>query len=419
MGACAGVSDQRLSLFRAEVLRQRTDRLHGNVNIATPVAWQIIGFCLFIALITTILFLNMASYARVETVSGAVTLDKGVATIVPSRAGLVENITVSDGERVRAGQKLAIVRAEESMISGATAPDRIRNALNRADAELIDQGRLLLEASIADQQRLEAQIGGELAAIPSLTSQIADQQRLIAAAERDYSGAKDVAERGYISRRDMEQREATILTRRQQLAQLQQTLSDKQASVAQARRAITQSAIAARAQAANAQSNRALISQQQAQTDLARGYALTAPMDGIVTAVTGRLGQPVTAGQQLMLVVPLHAQPSVELYVPTTAAGFLAPGQDVHLSVDAFPYQTFGTVKAHVASVSRAAIMRQVKDGAVPVYLVVANTSEPWVMAFGRKQALLPGMTLSARIITEKRSLIEWLFEPLFAVRKR
>jgi membrane fusion protein len=41
------------------------------------------------------------------------------------------------------------------------------------------------------------------------------------------------------------------------------------------------------------------------------------------------------------------------------------------------------------------------------------------VAAFGRNEALIPGMTLSARIVTEKQSLLEWLFEPLYAVRQR
>lgn len=406
-------------LFREEALRQRADRLQGNVSIATPVAWQIIGFLLLGALITVAIFLSIASYARVETVPGAVVLDKGVATIVPTRAGLVQNISVSEGERVRAGQKLAVVSAEESMITGATAPDRIRDALNRQDAQLADQSRLLLQASVADQQRLRAQIDGELSAIPSLEAQISDQKELIATAEADYRNAKEVAARGYISKRDMDQRQATILTRRQQLAQLQQTLSDKRAEIAQALRAITQSAVAAQAQAANTQSDRASVSQQQAQAELARGYALTSPVDGTVTALTARLGQPVTADQQLMLVVPARAHPRVELYVPTASAGFLSPGQDVHLSIDAFPYQKFGTIDARVISVSGAAMTRQSQNGPIPVYLVVAAIPEPWVVAFGRKQPLLPGMTLSARIVTEKRSLIEWLFEPLFAVRKR
>jgi membrane fusion protein len=407
------------SLFRPEALRHREERLHGSVTIATPVAWQVIGFLLFIALIATAIFLSVASYSRIERVSGVVALDRGVATIIPTRAGVIERVLVAEGQPVLAGEKLAIVRAEESMIGGATGPERITDAIEKQDAQLADQRTLLLRASMADQQRLRAQISGDLAAITTLESQIADQKRLIASAQADFDNSVEVAARGYISKRDMDQRQATILTRRQQLAQLEQSLSDKRAQIAEAQWALAQSAMSAQAQAAGAQSTRASLSQQRVQTDLARGYALTSPVDGVVTALTVRLGQPVAPEQQLMAVVPSKSQPRVELYVPTTAAGFIAPGQEVRLSVDAFPYQTFGTIQARILTISRSTIARQTQGGAVPVYLVTAAMPQPWVKAFGRRQPLLPGMTLSARIVTEKRSLIGWLFDPLFAVRSR
>jgi membrane fusion protein len=54
-----------------------------------------------------------------------------------------------------------------------------------------------------------------------------------------------------------------------------------------------------------------------------------------------------------------------------------------------------------------------------PTYLVSVELQEPWVRAFGRRQPLLPGMTLTARIVTERQSLLEWLFQPVFAVRNR
>jgi membrane fusion protein len=66
------------------------------------------------------------------------------------------------------------------------------------------------------------------------------------------------------------------------------------------------------------------------------------------------------------------------------------------------------------------AVPKTAKDGSiVPVYLVTASLSRPWVKAFGRRQPLLPGMTLAARIIAERESLFHWLFQPLFAVRNR
>lgn len=406
-------------LFRQEALVHRTERLHGSINIATPMSWQTVGFLLFAALITVIVFLAAGTYARVETVPGQVALDRGVATIVPSRAGIVVGIDVTEGQQVAAGQRLAVIRSEESMTTGTTVPQRIREALATQDARLKEQEELVLGAASADQARLKAQIEGDLAALPALEAQMADQKQLIAAAVNDKKRVRELAERGYISKRDMEQREAELLTRRQQLAQMEQSLASKRSEIEQARRAIVQSGMAARAQVAGTQSDRATLLQQDAQTDLARGYALVAPVGGVVTALTARLGQPASPEQQLMLLVPGHSQTRVELYVPTTASGFLAVGQDVRLSIDAFPYQTFGTVRARITSISRAAISRQGPTGSLPVYLVTATMAHPWVMAFGRRQPLLPGMTLSARIVTEKRSLIEWLFEPLFAVRAR
>lgn len=410
---------ESLPLFRAEVLRHRAGRLHGNINIALPIAWQAIGFLLVVALVVGVTFLSFVSYSRVETVPGAVALDTGVATIVPSRAGTISGILVAEGEHVSEGERVAIVRAEESMVAGPTAPERTRDALSRQDGSLADQGRLLLQAARADRDRLAAQIVGDRAAITQLEAQIADQQQLIATAEVDYQNAIEVAKGGFISKRDLQDRQAVVLARRQQLAQLQQLLSDKRAEISQAQRASIQTVTFAQAQVAGNQSGRAGVAQQVAQADLAKGYALTSPVDGEVTALTARLGQPASPDQQLMLVVPSHSRVGVELYVPTTAVAFIAPGQEVRLSVDAFPYQTFGTIKARVTSISRAAITRPTAGGTMPVYLVNAALPHAWVTAFGRNQPLLPGMTLSARIITHKQSLIQWLFEPLLAVRKR
>lgn len=189
--------------------------------------------------------------------------------------------------------------------------------------------------------------------------------------------------------------------------------------MAEAHRSTAESAAGVEAQIAGMQSSRAALTQKITEVELARGYTLTAPLDGVVTGLTARLGQTVAADQPLLMIVPRRARPRIELYVPTAAAGFMAPGQDVRLAIDAFPYQRFGTVVGSVAQISGAAMVRQGPNGPVPFYLAVVEIPQPWVRAFGRNQRLVPGMTLSARIVTEERSLLEWLFEPIFAVRNR
>jgi membrane fusion protein len=106
--------------------------------------------------------------------------------------------------------------------------------------------------------------------------------------------------------------------------------------------------------------------------------------------------------------------------VQSAAIGFVKVGQNVRLAVDAFPYQRFGTVKGKVLTVASSAVSAQGPNGTtVMVYPVTVALDQERVSAFGRQEALVSGMTLTARIITEKQSLLKWLFEPLFAVNRR
>ncbi|WP_243444797.1 HlyD family secretion protein [Sphingosinicella humi] len=409
-----------MSLFRKEALEYRADRLHGEVNLALPVSWQLIGYGLLAALAIALLFLAVASYSRVETVPGAVVLDRGVAPIVPTRQGIVAALHVKEGETVEAGASLAQISADENLAAGGTAPERILAAIEEQDTSLARQSQQILTAAEAERSRLAAQIDGLVQEIAHLDRQMGVQRELVASAAREVELIQDVAKRGFISRRDVLQREETLLARQQQLAQYGQQRSAREAALAEARRDIARVEAQARAEAASLSSSRAALAQRRVDAQAARGYVLTAPVEGTVTAITARIGQAVSSEQPLMTLMPKGATPRVELYVPSSAAGFLEAGQNVRLAVDAFPYQRFGTVEAEIVQVSSAAIPRAGAEGTtVPVYLVTAALAHPWVMAFGERQPLLPGMTLTARIVTEEQSLFEWLFEPLLAVKNR
>jgi len=54
-----------------------------------------------------------------------------------------------------------------------------------------------------------------------------------------------------------------------------------------------------------------------------------------------------------------------------------------------------------------------------PVYRVVAQLKHPTVKAYGKDFPLKPGMTLSADVRLSERSLIQWLFEPVFSLQGR
>lgn len=407
-------------MFRSEVTLQHRNHLSGDVAIAVPVAWQSIGLLVFGGVVAGAVFLALAGYARVETVTGTITPDTGVSPIVPTRAGVIAALAVRDGQSVAAGAELAVIRAEEDGATPQSPAALVAAAIAQQDASLAAQSDAAAASAQAQGAQLAAQQAGLIGEIAQLQAQIATQRTLIASAGKDFERARAIAERGFISERDLQVREETVLARRQGLAQLEQALAAKRAALTENARMAAQIGAQARAQTASLAATRAQVAQQAASTAGARSYVLRAPMAGRVTALTARVGQPAGPQGQLMTIVPAGARLQAELAVPSAAIGFVQPGQEVRLAIDAFPYQRFGTVIGKVRTVAASAVNMQGPNGAtLAVYPVTVTLDQGAIAAYGRTQPLVSGMTLTARIVTEQQSLLQWLFEPLFAVRQR
>jgi membrane fusion protein len=52
-----------------------------------------------------------------------------------------------------------------------------------------------------------------------------------------------------------------------------------------------------------------------------------------------------------------------------------------------------------------------------PFYRVTVSLARQAITAYGKPEALKPGMLVDADILGEKRRLIEWLFEPLYSLK--
>ncbi|MHA6317620.1 HlyD family secretion protein [Altererythrobacter sp. CAU 1778] len=407
-------------MFREAAVRNTNSSISGSTRIDVPIQWQLIGYFILLCLIIALVFLTFAKYSRVEIALGAITPDKGISTILPTRAGTVVDFAVREGQRVHAGDLLAQIRTETDSSQNLTSSERIQRAIARQDASLASQMDATNAAASAQQSQLAAQQAGLRSEISQIESQITIQENLIETAQADLSRAQEVAERGFISQRDLQVREETLLARQQGLSQLNQSLSAKRSALTESERSSALIAAQSRAQSADLAAARAQVGQQAASAEGSRSYGIRAPVSGIVTALTSRVGQPANTQTPLMAIVPAGAELQAELAVPSSAIGFVEEGQEVSLAIDAFPYQRFGTIKGEVLTVAESALSQQGANGeVVSVYPVRVKLDSAAVTAFGRSEPLVAGMTLSARIVTEKQSLLEWLFEPLYAVRRR
>lgn len=388
--------------------------------ISVPVAWQVIGYFLFASVVGAFIFLSLASYARVETVTGLIVPDRGIVTIVAPRNGIVMSIAVRDGHDIRAGTELAAIRAEEDGADAVSVAGQMEAAVGHQDSSLAAQMAAARQAADAQLRQLAAQRFGLSQEIAQLQSQISLQRNLIVSAQKDHERTRTIAEHGFISQRDLQAREETLLVRQQGMSQLVQSLASKRASLSEVERSAAQVEAQAQSQRASLAASRAEVARQAASIAGSRAYTLRAPVAGRVTALTARVGQLASASAPLMTIVPSNSVLDAQLAVPSAAIGFVKPGQEVRLAIDAFPYQRFGTLKGKVQRVASSAVNMQTPGGAtIPVYPVTVALERAGVLAYGKREALVPGMTLTARIVTEKQSFLQWLFEPLFAVQRR
>jgi membrane fusion protein len=124
------------------------------------------------------------------------------------------------------------------------------------------------------------------------------------------------------------------------------------------------------------------------------------------------------------VILPEGGRLEAELLAPSRAIGFVQPGQDVALSLQAFPYQRFGTVAGTIRSVS-STVLGPSEVGIQglrveePVFRIRVTLSREVMQAYGQMIPMQPGMLVSADIVFDRRSLLGWLLDPIYAVRGR
>lgn len=170
--------------------------------------------------------------------------------------------------------------------------------------------------------------------------------------------------------------------------------------------------------------------QESAENNLKRFAVITASQPGTVTAVAVGSGQSVVTGQTLAAVQPAASRLEAHLYAPSRTVGFLRKGQQVLVRYAAFPYQKFGVHRGSVSAISRSAfapnelppslqILFGQQSTPEALYRITVSLPDQEVAAFGQIYPLRSGMSLEADIVQERRSIIEWLFEPVFAFARR
>lgn len=220
----------------------------------------------------------------------------------------------------------------------------------------------------------------------------------------------EIGTAGFISGRDLQARRDLLLSRRQQLAQLEQLRASKASALRTARRSAEQAAADRTSRFAELHSSQAELDQKLTGTQASRGYEIKAPVAGKVSGVTAVAGDYVSAGRSLLAIVPGNYALEAELSVPTASAGFLSAGQEVRITVDAFSQRRHGTLSGRVKEIGALPVSDDGHDHEDAAYRVVVGIPPEAARRFAGGRGLKPGMAITGRIVTERESLFIWLF---------
>ncbi len=410
-------------LFRQEAVAYATRRLDGPVVLATPLSIKLLSGFLAGAILIAAGFAATASYARKATVSGWLVPDLGLIRATTQAPGLVKRLLVAEGETVAQGARIAELAFSSETASGNTG-ERIALSLAAEKEAIKTRSEAQIAKLLAEQAQAERRMKGLAGELTQARSQVKLQERRLRLAQDLVTRSEPLVGKGYLTRRDFDARVSAALAAEQELTGQVRQVAAVERELADLDGRLKAIPIEIAAAKAELQAADASLQQRSIDTDARRTQFITAPIGGRVAALPVAAGQSVQAGATIAIMTPAGGRLEAELLTPSRAVGFIRPNQEVRLMLQAFPFQRFGAEMGKVRSVSSTVLgPTEISIPGIsvqePVFRVRVTLDRESINAYSESITLQPGLLLSADIVFDRRSLLQWLFDPIYAVGGR
>lgn len=414
-----------MGVFRSEASEYHSDAEYGDVVIPASLSMTACAVATLLIFICVVLFVYYGSYTRKAHLTGIVMPSSGLVKITPQYAGYITQLTVSEGQHVIAGEPLYHINGEHFNEQGAGTLAAMNLSLRTQYAMLSSQETLELRDNQQQQAAIKQRIASLQLQVKSAEQRLQMAERQVGLTTSVMGSYKKLAGTHYVSDIEYQQKQIDVSTAQQNVEDQRQGLLQLRTAIEAAKDDLNHLIILGGSRKAELDRQLQEIRQQQGELAGQENITLTAPVSGTVAAVLVRQGQSVRALEPVMTVVPDNASLQIELYAASQNAGFIRPGQRVALRFAAFPYQKFGVQYGTIREISRTTLTPSDLLSVSPVtwkenegrYRVIVRPENPFILAYGKKEPLRPGMTLEGDVNLDTRPLWEWLTEPLWSLK--
>ena len=384
------------------------------------------------------------NWARIDVVirgAGKVSPASQVQNIQSLEGGIVEEILVREGETVSRGQSLIKISdvafsssfeenrllylellARSSRLS-AEAFDRKFEPdvevetdapqLNRSEKSLFDTNRQQLRESLAI---LEERINQQQSALREAESKQKQLGKKLELVKKEIEIKKPLKDRGIISEVEflqLQQREAEfegeIEAARLSIPRIRSTIEEARSS-RQKEKLDFQNKAKKELNEVNAEIGR-IKEAQTALQDRVKRTTLRSPVNGIVQRLySNTIGGVISPGSNIIDIVPQEDALLVELRIKPADIADVHVGQFARLKFSAYDFAIHGSLQGIVTFVSADTIT---DEEGLSFFLVRIKPSKDFLGGRSGELPIKIGMTAEADIITDKKTILSYLTEPV------
>jgi len=404
-------------LFRQEAIDAQREKLLGAVSSARPVPLRVFTLIAALFAIALVAFAFWGEYTRRERVEGFLALD-GLARVLAPEAGVVQELMVKEGADVKSGTVIArFIPVSGRSVEATDANLEIQ--LQRLRAEIASAKQLTAQQEEALRQR----VAGLKSEVEQANGEVELQAARVSSAREEVERGEKLVKEKFWSESMLLQKKNDLLEQQAKLQAMKRQRTALERDLQNAKNELSMSQIRLSQQLGPLERKISEIEGTRVVDKSRREVDILAPFDGVVSNIAVAKGDTLAADASIATLLPRGSGLRAQLLVPTRASGFIGPGNDVVMRYDAFPFQRFGQYHGKVDMVSATIWTAGEKVGALvtrePVYRVDVKLDRQTVMAGGQEMPLRPGMILSADILLEKRTVFEWVFEPVLELRGR
>ncbi|MBU3007530.1 HlyD family efflux transporter periplasmic adaptor subunit [Cobetia amphilecti] len=357
------------------------------------------------------LFIAWASWAEVNEVA------RGEAKVIPSsrqqtiqslEGGILDEMMVSEGEIVEAGQLLAAIdetRFRSAYMESLSQAQALRATIARLEAEVLDKSSIEFPEEMRDNEALTA-TERELftARRKKRDSALNAVSKEISAAQRQLAVIRPLVKRRAVGEMEMLKLDREIAELNGRQAEIRNTylqdayaeLADKKSELA----ALEETSV-----------------QRRDQLDRTR---LLSPVRGVVNniAITTR-GGVIPPGEEIMQITPLEDTLVFETRIRPQDVAFIAPGMPATIRISAYDYAVYGTLEGKVERISSDTLEEETPRGEESYYRVLVSSDTAALEHNGETLPIKPGMVATVDIETGERSVLSYLLRPFTRLELR